>query len=412
MSNAEVVAQSQTLFSAISALDGTEAQFQHAIDGSESTDCDNQNETERVVSTLLYAARVARAACEVALTRIEPMYDADWRTTDDYTMCVNVVQEALANANTINCALLEYVGVRLAGSFPSQAVLCEHEAMCKAIHFEMVGAVALGVVMLEFGEFSVAAPKTIPHSLCHHALLQQQPNMTILRILLSSPTLAATAMEYHCKTPCRGDHCIHTTALGIASYRGHTEAIGALIACPAVAALAGAANLRGYTPLMFAATNGHTTGVAALLACPAVCESAAAVCANGDSALVLAAMGGHATTVTTLLGCPVVSASAGAHNQHGWTVLMLCAVCVSHPPIAAAMFSALLACPAVLATANQRNSSKGNTALEIAREHKNSIAIAFLARGSSAPASFVATATSTAKLFSFVATVKNLFGRL
>jgi Ankyrin repeats (3 copies) len=393
MSNAEVVALCQTLFAAISALDGTEAQFQHAIDGSEATGRDNKNEIERVVSTLLHAARVARAACEVALTRMEPMYDDDLCTTANYTVCVNVVQEALANANTVNFALLAYASMRLAGSLPSQEVLCENEAMHNAILFEMVGAVALGVVMLEFGVFSVSAPKKIPRGLFHHTLQQKQPNMTILHILLSSPTLTVTATETDCTT----------TALGIASYRGHTEAIGALITCPEVAASAGAVNPMGYTPLMFAATNGHTTTVAALLACPAVCVSAAAVNAGGDSALVLAATGGHAATVTALLGCPVVSASAGAPNQHGWTVLMLCAAtCVYHPTIIAAVFSALLACPTVLATANRMN-RRGHTALDIARAHKNSIAVISL--GERTPERTPA----TTKLFSFVTSFTKMF---
>jgi hypothetical protein len=64
---------SVALFASMRALTCAEAQL-------------HENETEKeeclITSALVRATRVAHAACEAALTRVEPMYDADLSVCD------------------------------------------------------------------------------------------------------------------------------------------------------------------------------------------------------------------------------------------------------------------------------------------------------------------------------------------
>ena len=162
---------SVALFAAMNALTCAEAQL-HENKRQESETC--------IVLALVRAGRVAHAACEAALTRVEPMYDVAVCDAAEYASCKTAVACALENASVIVSAL-EHTSTQSSLSVH----LCSDKAMRAAIDAENAGAVALGVVLLS--EFRSIAP---PRGLFLHAL-RRKSALCIVRLLLSSPVIIA-----------------------------------------------------------------------------------------------------------------------------------------------------------------------------------------------------------------------------
>jgi hypothetical protein len=430
MSETEAAELSVTIFAAMNVLVGAEAQLYAAVAVAQTNakpESTPEPELERVTTALFHATRVAHAACEAALTRVEPMYDADLRLrlheTEEYAGCKTEVASALENASTIATAL-EYASTQYAG-WMSRSIsydsLCDDDAMSEAIHGDNIGHVALGIVLLLESQ-STASTRNYFFSVLRKA----QPNLRVLRMLLSSPAHTANI---------RKGEFFSNTVLMVAASLGHAEAVSALLACPTVVEsvvfgthrntalmcasevktihallacsqvaasasavdeggytvlmlatirrqhaavtallaypeitrLAGVKCCKGYTALMIACELGNTETVIALLKCSAVAATASVVNRNGFTALMLA-IRGHAvsSTIAVLLACPEITQSAGAVNVHGNTALM---IALSHPMTDAETIIALLACPAIAASAGATN-NYGETAVTIARsEH-------------------------------------------
>jgi Ankyrin repeats (3 copies)/Ankyrin repeat len=269
----EVSALSVALFASMHALTCAEAQL-HEKER-------ERNECETcIVSALDHAMRVAHASCEAALTRVEPLYDAAVRDAAEYALCNEMVASALENAKMIVSAL-EFASTQ---SFLSVDA-CGDAAMRAAILTENIGAVALGVVMLS--EFTSIVP---PRGL--FLLSMTIKSVDILRVLLLSSRLVAhiTDLDEH-----------NNTVLMLASMFGHTEAVMALLTCPAVVATAGVTNY-GTTVLMIAVMQRHVKTAIALLCCPAVVATVG-VAKNGFTALMIAEQTGHARMVQLLRAC-------------------------------------------------------------------------------------------------------------
>jgi ankyrin repeat protein len=334
---------SLALFASMHALTCAEAQL-HENRIHESNEC-------IITSALVHAMRVAHAACEAALTRVEPMYDADLNARDsaEYALCKTAVASALENAKTIVSAL-EYAST---SSFASQtpADWCSDVAMRAAIDAENIGAVALGVVLLSEFDF-IVPPRNLFFCMLKHS--RCYANVRVLRMLLSSRKLQSTICD-------RDENS--QTVLMIASWCGNTEAIAMLLTCPIVAASADAVSRHGETALMLAVMQGHVETVKALLACPAVCASAGAANNVGNTALMIASQDASPEPVTLLLACSTVVASAGAANQDGDTALIFASRLGCDRAI-----TALFACPAVVASATVVN-DQGNTALMLASRY-------------------------------------------
>jgi hypothetical protein len=174
MSTAETARSlSVALFAAMNALTCAEAQL-HENKRQQSETC--------IVLALVRAGRVAHAACEAALTRVEPMYDVAVcdAAEYEYASCKTAVACALENASVIVSAL-EHTGTQSSLSVH----MCSDAAMRAAIDAENAGAVALGVVLLS--EFRFIAP---PRGLFLHAL-RRKSALCIVRLLLSSPVIIA-----------------------------------------------------------------------------------------------------------------------------------------------------------------------------------------------------------------------------
>lgn len=184
----EPVELSVSLFESLQTLAGAAAQLQHAVDASTQTHSDDS-----VVSVLFRAMRVAHAACEAALTRVEPMYDADMRETTELVGCKEMVRAALENANTIVLAL-EYASVQYADWLSSQisvASLCGDDAMCAALDSNNVSAVALGITLST--ELGISPSRNLVHYLIAK---HDKPNVRVLRVLLSSPPVVSSGACY------------------------------------------------------------------------------------------------------------------------------------------------------------------------------------------------------------------------
>jgi hypothetical protein len=117
----EAADSSVALFAAMHALEIAEAQLQHAVteanEANEAKEASKHNEClkpEHVVANLLYAARVAHAACETALTRVEPMYEDNVHgTEEEHGLCYEMVNTALTNARTVCvCARIREHAIR------------------------------------------------------------------------------------------------------------------------------------------------------------------------------------------------------------------------------------------------------------------------------------------------------------
>jgi hypothetical protein len=305
----------------------------------------HEKESERkegetcIVSVLDHAMRVAHASCEAALTRVEPLYDADLQNSAEVVLCNEMVASALENASVVVSAL-EYASTQ---SFLSVDV-CGDAAMRAAISEEHIGAVALGVVLLS--EFDAVVP---PRGL--FLLSKTIKSVRVVQVLLSSFRLVAHITDLDDSD---------NTVLMLAVQTGYTDVVIALLRCPAVCRLAGAVNFFGDTALMLASFHGYAEAVRALLACPAVIDSVGVANSDGYTALMLASKNGHAEAVRALLACPSVIASAGVVNNNGRTALMI-ALINDHTEVA----TALLACPAVVSSAGVADNS-GDTALMIA----------------------------------------------
>jgi ankyrin repeat protein len=388
--------KSIALFEVMDALTGARVQLQDAV--AEACGVGDVQTGECFVSILRRAMLVAHAACEAALTRLEPMYDAaaDLHETEEIAFCDKMVESTLQKSNIVVSALV-YASTQcaswLSSLFPlNQASLCCGEtAMHAAIEAANIGAVALGVVLLQ--ELRMTPSGGFLRLLLLHALNQKEINIHVFRILLSSSELAASIGDRDddkhtalmnaarwghaeavtalltCPAVVASAHVVDDdgdTALILASRQGHTEAVMALLTCPVVASSAAAANHCGHTALMLASVKGHTASVRALLACPAVAASAHVQRRDGNTALMMAAINGHAATVTVLLTCPVVVASADTINNDEETALIL-ATQWEHPETVAV----LLTCPVVVASAGVAN-CLGNTALMIASSSSGS----------------------------------------
>ncbi len=366
---------SVALFASMHALACAEAQL-HEKEGER-----QENET-CIVSALDHAMRVAHASCEAALTRVEPMYDADviLRNPAEFASCETEVATALENAKMIVSAL-KFASTQ---SFLSVDV-CVEAAMRAAIDTDNIGAVALGVVLLS--EFDTIVP---PRGL--FLLPKTIKNVQIVRVLLLSPMLVATIGDLddsdntvlmlavqngytdvavtllQCPAVCKLAGAVEKhgfTALMLASMFGHAESVKALLACPAVIEFAGVVDTDGETALMLASRNGYTAIVNALIACPAVIESAGAVNKmGGNTALMIASQNGHTKTVLALLACPAVIESAGVVDTDGDTALMIASQNGHTQTV-----QALLACPAVIESAGVVDTD-GDTALSYARTPK------------------------------------------
>jgi ankyrin repeat protein len=347
----EAADSSVALFAAMHALEIAEAQLQHAvIEATEAREASKDDECptpEHVVANLLHAARVAHAACETALTRVEPMYEENVHgTEEEHGLCYEMVNTALTNARTVASAL-EYASTQYAGwsmslyAYPQlQQMLWEDAMRVLALNNDQTGVVALGVVLLSS---DIPPPR---------GLFLRSLNARMLQILLFSPILTATIND------CDDQQ---NTALMLASARGHADAVRVLLTCSAVAASAAIkTNSNSFTALMIASSHGNAETVTALLDCPAVGLSAGVVNKFGRTALMTASLEGHTETVAALLACPAVIASASTFDMYGETALML-ASCRGPPPV----ITVLLECPAVVASANFVNAN-GNTALMIA----------------------------------------------
>jgi uncharacterized protein len=360
------------LFSIMNALASAEAQLHEKEMILESETC--------IVSVLVHAVRVAHAACEAALTRVEPMYDADFNSNAaEYCLCKTEVATALENAKTIVSAL-EYASTRHMLSVD----MCGDVAMRAAIDAENIGAVALGVVLLS----KIATLP--PRDLLYYALNQKKLDIHVFRMLLSSPAVVSNYEDskYNNKNTAlmmiasRNGHaeavvallerpggaasaCTPNTdantALMVASDRRHTRTVAALLTCPQVSMAANATSKCGNTALMLASKHGDTEMINTLLSCPQVAMSANASNIVGYTALTIAASYGHAESVTALLACSAVVASACAVNNFGYTALMT----LSHHGQALGIRTLLLACPEVASTAGFAD-PHGNTALMIA----------------------------------------------
>jgi ankyrin repeat protein len=386
---------STALFASMHALACAEAQLheKEPID---------ENET-RIITALDHAMRVAHAACEAALTRVEPLYDADviLRNPAEFASCKTEVASALENANVVVSAL-EYASTQSLLSVD----VCVDAAMRAAIDTESIGAVALGVVLLS--EFDAIVP---PRGLFLHALQHKNAAIDVLQVLLSSPVLQAFindrdvlqntvlmiaarngVVNKHGDTVLRLTsyyvHDVHpkpvnalltcpavVVCAGAVNELGNTAlTLAALLACPAVVASANAVNEHGYTALMIASFNRHPEVVTALLACPAVMESAGVVDTDGDTALMLAVIRGHVEMVMALLACPSVVLTASVFNKNGDTALMLASRNGN-----TAIVNALLSCPAVIESAGAANLA-GFTALLIASERGHTDVVTALLR--------------------------------
>jgi hypothetical protein len=338
------------LFAAINTLVGAEAQLQEAITIHADCSC-SSSDPQRIVASLFHAMRVAHAACETALTRVEPMYDADFR---EDTACVETAETALANANTVAWAL-DYASTQYTiwlslPSPPSQEQLCGEKAMCAAIDSKCAGAVALGVVMLS--ECHSVVPPRGSQSLFIHAMTREfEFPLHMLHVLLSSHVLYATITDADCND---------TTLLMYAAQHDQHESIIALLACPEVVASVGVVDANGNNALMLAARHGKTETVKALLACPAIYESASAGNIHEYTALMLAVNRGNTEIIKALLACPTVVASAGICSKYGYTALMFAASVGNSPAV-----TMLLACPAVVESAGAATVT-GFTALMLA----------------------------------------------
>jgi hypothetical protein len=306
--------------------------------------CKGKEVETSVVSALCHAMRVAHASCEAALTRVERMYDADLAAcdADEFVLCKEMAESAVFHASTFVSAL-EYASTQSSLSVE----LCSDTAMRAAIDAESMGAVSLGVVLLSEFNF-VLSPRGLFLYVLRH---DHHPSAHMLRVLLSSSVLVAQIND-----------CTDSqhTALMIASRRGLTEAVTALLACSAVRESAGAVNKHGFSALMLASRFGHSTIVSALLACPAVVASANDLSFRGYTVLMLAATEGHVQVFHALLACPAVIASAGVSGINGDTALMIAAT-EGHVQVV----HALLACPTVIASAGMSDIN-GCTALMLA----------------------------------------------
>ena len=355
----EAVSLSIELFAIIRALDGADALLQQLHN---TTDAQKHD----VVTILLHATRVAHAACETALTRVEPMYDADPDACDtaaaaEYAMCKAMVKSALEHASTVVLAL-EYASTQHAdwgslSSPPLPADVCSETCMREAIRAENVGAVALGIVILFELQSGSSVAIVPPRGLFVCALVEcnNGPNKHILRLLLSSPALTENI------TDCDDDH---NTVLMIAAMFGHVEAITVLLACPAVAASAGAKNNVGDTALIIASRFGFADTVRALLACHVVVASSGTVDFFKHTALAIAIASTNMQLIGVLLACPaVVSLACNVIDDRGETVLMIASTQSSAETI-----NALLACPTAAASAGAKNNYH-HTALMIAAQH-------------------------------------------
>jgi ankyrin repeat protein len=353
MSETEAAALSVEMFAAMNALTCAEARLQHTASETATVPI------HQIVSILLYASRVAYAACEAALTRVEPMYETDTRMheTEEHIGCKTEVAFARERANTVASAL-EFASTQYAAWVSSSfslllllANLCSNEAMHAAIDGHDMGAVALCVVLLP--EAAILAPR----GLFLYTLCAYKPNIQILRMLLSSPALVAHITD---RTPVDWGE---NTVLMVASKAGCTDAICALLAFPAIIESANAVNNNGDTALIFASSC-SCTATEALLALPHVAESADVCNNDGTTALMVAAMNGYADIVRALLACPAVTASAGSVDGGGNTALML----ASHGVDDDEAILVLLACPSVVESAAAAD-QVGNTALMIAAQY-------------------------------------------
>ena len=320
---------------------------------------DDAGNVSSIVATLLHATRVVHAACEAALTRVEPMYDAHVNARDaaEHVACKDMVATALLNASTVVSAL-EYASTQVFDGSCSRitpclrpADLCSEAAMREAIDAGSIGAVALGIVCLESAQFPP------PRGLFISVLQTATVNCLILRLLLSSSALQTTMIDRDIE---------NYTALMRASQTGHTEAVTLLLACPAVIKLAGAVNDAGDTALMLAAKFGHADTIIELIACPEISATARVVDAGGETTLMLAVRSKRVESVSALLACLQISASANVTNTFGDTALLI----ASRRGESTQMIAALLACPMVAATATMANDN-GHTALMFATFHGN-----------------------------------------
>jgi ankyrin repeat protein len=299
-----------------------------------------------ILATLFRASQTALSSCEFALTHVEPFYDT--HTFCDFTdsSCRTLVTSTLEHADIV-VAALEYAFVCLKSS-PDLPLplLCGDDAMHAAIDASDLGAISLGVVLVQ---------ESPPHSssqLVHFALRSRSTKCVehVVRILMSVPSVAVSASEIdgisftalmHASqrrniesvnallvcpfvvASANTVNCFGDTALMIASARGHAEIVNALLACPIVVQNAGAANHRNHTALMLASMHGHTETVIALLTCPVIMDSASTVNTIGRTTLMLASMHGYTETVIALLKYPVIMHLAHFADIHGNTALML-----------------------------------------------------------------------------------------
>lgn len=180
MSETEAAELSVTIFAAMNALVGAEAQLYAAVAVAQTNakpESTPEPELERVTTALFHATRVAHAACEAALTRVEPMYDADLRLrsheTEEYAGCKTEVASALENASTIATAL-EYASMQYAGWMLrsiSYELLCDDDAMSEAIKNDNIGKVALCVVLLQESRIRPSPRCQFFHILCLSCVL-------------------------------------------------------------------------------------------------------------------------------------------------------------------------------------------------------------------------------------------------
>ena len=355
MSETEAAELSVTIFAAMNVLVGAEAQLYAAVAVAQTNakpESTPEPELERVTTALFHATRVAHAACEAALTGVEPMYDADLRLrlheTEEYAGCKTEVASALENASTIATAL-EYASTQYAGWWMLRSIsyelLCDDDAMSEAIKTDNIGKVALCVVLLQESRI-----RPSPRCQFFHILSAKTLNMRVLRMLLSSPAHANTTYN----------HRKHTFIMCAVRF-GHAEAVRALLSHPMIAESANAVNETGATALMMAAERGHAEAIHVLLTHPAVIASASVADKHGNTALMLAAGNGQPEAIRALLACPSAVASASVADEYGNTALML----ASTGRRCAEAVTALLACPDIVATSRATN-REGNTALMIA----------------------------------------------
>jgi ankyrin repeat protein len=344
---------SLALYQSIETLECSEAHLHN--------ETQQQSESEHA-PLLVHAARVAKASCEDALTRVDSLLILIETGAGDIaslTSCQEFVDNALVNASTVSRALEH---TRACTRLSSVDLLCGEEAMGAAIEADDLGALALSVVL--FQETLQSTEILAARKLVHLGIAikkEKTCNANILRLLLSVPAIAASANIFSANIFGR-----KRTALMIAAANGHRDAVGVLLACPVVAQFADARDSLGNTSLMLASLFDHTETVSALLVCPVVVRSADSGNTFGNTALMQASMYASDETVVALLAChSIVLTAAAANTNYGNTALMMASIwgkikCVS----------ALLACPVVLKTAHACN-KWGMTALTLALQNRH-----------------------------------------